>query len=91
MSTTQNTGYPSVDKPWRKFFSEEVLNTELPKQTMFEYIYEANKDRPDYIALEYMDMKPVTFAQLWENIEIAAKGLTALGVKPGEIVTVANP
>lgn len=89
--TANRTGYPSIDRPWKKFFTEDVLGTELPKQTMFEYIYEANKDRPDYIALEYMDMKKVTFAELWENIEIAAKGLTALGVKPGEIVTVAMP
>ena len=91
MSTTQNTGYPSIDKPWRKFFTDEVLNAELPKQTMFEYIYEANKDYEDQIAIEYLDMKPVTYGQLWEHIETVAKSLTALGVKPGEIVTVAMP
>ena len=91
MSTTQTTGYPSIDKPWRKFFTEEVMNTELPKQTMFEYIYEANKGYEDKIAIEYLDMKPVTYGQLWEHIETVAKSLTALGVKPGEIVTVAMP
>ena len=91
MSTAKQTGFPSIDKPWLKFFSQDVIDTKLPSQTMFEYIYEANKDRGDSIALEYMDMKPVTFNELWENIEVAAKALTALGVKVGEIVTVAMP
>lgn len=85
------TGYASIDRPWRNSFSKEVLAAELPSQTMFEYIYEANKDRSDEIALEYMDMKKVTFGELWQHIEEAAKGLTALGVQPGEIVTIAMP
>ena len=91
-TVSQNkTGYASIDRPWRKGFSKEVLAAELPSQTMFEYIYEANKDRSDEIALEYMDMKKVTFGELWQHIEEAAKGLTALGVQPGEIVTIAMP
>ena len=91
-TVSQNkTGYASIDRPWRKGFSKEVLAAELPSQTMFEYIYEANKDRSDEIALEYMDMKKVTYGELWQHIEEAAKGLTALGVQPGEIVTIAMP
>ena len=91
-TVSQNkTGYASIDRPWRSGFSKEVLAAELPSQTMFEYIYEANKNRPDGIALEYMDMKKVTYGELWQHIEEAAKGLTALGVQPGEIVTIAMP
>ena len=91
-TVSQNkTGYASIDRPWRSGFSKEVLAAELPSQTMFEYFYEANKNRPDGIALEYMDMKKVTYGELWQHIEEAAKGLTALGVQPGEIVTIAMP
>ena len=91
MSEVQKTGFASIDQPWKKYFSEEVFNAKMPKQTMYEFMYEANKDHPDAIAIEYLDMKPVTFRQFWDHIEETAKALTALGVQPGEIVTIAMP
>lgn len=31
--TTQNmTGYPSIDKPWLKYYSEEAINAPLPEE-----------------------------------------------------------
>lgn len=85
-----NLTYPSIDKPWKKHMSEAAMNLELPKGSMFDLIYANNKDYPDDIAIEYMGIK-VTYRELWENIEAVAKGLTALGVQPGEIVTIAMP
>ena len=33
--TTQNmTGYPSIDKPWLKYSSEEAINAPLPEGSM---------------------------------------------------------
>ena len=32
------TGYPSIDKPWLKYYSEEAINAPLPEMTMFQYI-----------------------------------------------------
>ena len=32
----RNTGYPSIDKPWLKYYSEEALHGEIPKCTMYE-------------------------------------------------------
>lgn len=32
------TGYPSVDKPWLKYYSEEEVNIKLPERTMYEHI-----------------------------------------------------
>ena len=31
----KKTGYPSIDKPWMKYYSEEALYGEIPKCTMF--------------------------------------------------------
>ena len=30
------TGYPSIDKPWLKYYSDEVINVELPTGTIYE-------------------------------------------------------
>ena len=38
------TGYPSIDKPWLKYYSEEAINAPLPEMTMYQYIWENNKD-----------------------------------------------
>ena len=42
----QITGYPSIDKPWLKYYSEEARNAVMP-----EYIYESNKDCKQNIAI----------------------------------------
>lgn len=44
LCTEQLTGQPSVDKPWLKFYSKEAVETKLPECTMYEYLYENNKE-----------------------------------------------
>ena len=34
------TGYPSIDNPWLKYYSEEAINTPLPEYTIYEYLME---------------------------------------------------
>ena len=83
-------GYPSIDKPWLKYYSEEAINAPLPECTIYEYLYENNKDYPKDIALEYMGSK-ITFGELFVRIDECIKSLTALNVKQGDIVTIALP
>ncbi|MEE1274680.1 MAG: AMP-binding protein [Olegusella sp.] len=84
------TGYPSVDKPWLKYYSEEAINAPLPECTIFEYLQKNNQDHPDDVAIIYFSRK-ITYRELFENIEKTAKAFCSLGVKPGEIVTIALP
>ena len=83
------TGYPSVDKPWLKYYSEEAIHAPLPECTVYEYLWENNKDHLDDIALSYFDRK-ISFGEMFSNIDRAAKGFTALGVKQGDIVVMAT-
>lgn len=89
MQEKKLTGYPSIDKPWLKYYSEEAINAPLPECTIYEYLWENNKDHLDDIALNYFDRK-VTYGELFENIEKAAKAFSALGVKQGDIVVMAT-
>lgn len=50
----KKTGYPSIDKPWLKYYSDEAINTALPECTIYEYLYENNKDYPTDIAINYL-------------------------------------
>ena len=35
----EQTGFPSVDKPWLKYYSEEAIQEKLPECTMYDLIY----------------------------------------------------
>lgn len=34
MKEKKLTGYPSVDKPWLKFYSEETINAKMPSDSI---------------------------------------------------------
>lgn len=81
------TGYPSIDKPWLKFYTEEQINTDLPECTVYELLWNKNKDHLGEIALNYYGHR-FTYGQLFDRIERAAKAFSALGVKAGDIVII---
>ena len=80
-------GYPSIDKPWLKYYSEEAINAPLPECTIYEYLWENNKDFPNNVALNYFDRK-ITYGEVFDNIEEATKSFSSLGLVNGDIVTV---
>lgn len=87
------TGYPSIDKPWLKYYRDEALKTEMPRCTAYDYLWKSNKDYLNNIALNYFGRK-ICFAELFESIEKVAAAYQRIGVKPGDIVvftTVTTP
>ena len=44
------TGYPSIDKPWLKYYSDEAKNRSLPQETMYHRLIRANKGKESAIA-----------------------------------------
>lgn len=81
------TGYPSIDKPWLKYYSKAVIEKELPKCTLYEYMYENNKDYKQYTALNYFGRK-MTYGELFHNIDIVADALISNGVNKGDVVSI---
>ena len=76
----------SEEKIWMKYYSEEAKNLSFPKATVYNYLKEVNKDRPDGPALYYYGTK-ITFRNLVERIEACAKAFAAIGVKEGDVVS----
>ena len=81
------TGYPSIDKPWLKYFSDSEKNMTIPKGSMFDYLYERNSAYPHDIALEYYGRR-ISYQNLFRQIDKCCRNLTAMGVGKGDIVTV---
>lgn len=84
------TGYPSIDKPWLKYYSEEAINTPLPECTVWENIYKRNKDHLTDTALLYFGKK-ISYGKLFSEIDKTAKALAYLGVKNGDNVAICMP
>ena len=53
----KHMGYPSEDKPWLKFYSDEAIHTQLPDCSLYEYLWDCNKDHLDDDALNYFGAK----------------------------------
>ena len=83
------TGYPSIDKPWMKYYSDEVINMKVPHCTMLEMVYNNNKENLNGTAINYFDKK-TTYAQFFKDIDRMAKAFLAYGIKAGDIVTVVS-
>ena len=81
------TGYPSIDKPWLKYYSKAAIDAPLPECTIYEYLWENNKDHLNDVALIYFGRK-IRYHQLFTDIESCAKSLKSLGVNEGDVVTV---
>ena len=81
------TGYPSIDKPWLKYYPDSLADKPLPQKSLYKYIYEANKDHKTNYAFNYFG-KRITYGQLFYEIDRCAKALLRLGVKAGDIVTI---
>ena len=78
------TGKASIDKPWLKFYPEGLRNLDVPKITIESFLKMKNPDE-NKIAFEYYGNK-ITWKQLWEEVDIAARALKALGFEEGDRV-----
>ena len=75
------TGKASIDKPWLKFYPEELRNMETPVITVEKFLRAKNPDE-NKIAFEYYGNK-ITWKELWEEVDKAAKSLKVLGFGEG--------
>lgn len=82
-----NTGYPSIDKPWMKYYEGRKCFFGNPEQTLFDFAYEANKEFLDTTAIEYLGRK-ITYRSFFNTIEKCKDNLAALGIGKGDIITV---
>ena len=85
MEQTQLTGYPSIDKPWLKYYSREAIDAPLPECTVYEYIWQNNRDDMDDVALIYFGRK-ITYREMFRETERVRNALLNEGVRKGDKV-----
>lgn len=84
------TGYPSIDKPWLNYYPKYLIDREMPKCTMYDYILKGNNFYPNRTALNYFNNK-ITYSKLFEHIDVVARSFLEMGVKKGDIISISMP
>ncbi|MBQ4129225.1 MAG: acyl--CoA ligase [Ruminococcus sp.] len=84
------TGYPSIDKPWLKYYTEEEINAETPKCSIYQKIYENNLHFTNQTALLFFGKK-ITYKKLFSQIDRTAIALASYGVVNGDNVAICMP
>lgn len=85
-NTVELTGKASIDKPWLKFYPEALREVQVPKMPLGDFLKMKNPNG-DKIAFEYYG-NVITWKSFWEEVEVAAKALAALGFKKGDRIPV---
>ena len=81
------TGYPSIDKPWLKYYSGAIPATVDPDCSMWEFLRKCNQHKERYFALNYFGRR-ISYGELFNQIDRVACALRALGVKPGDVISI---
>ena len=87
------TGYPSVDKPWLKYYrdnAEEDANSIPENKTVWDVIEESFYKHMDIPAIDYFGRR-ISRKEFIENVYLWAKAFKSLGVKEDEIVAYYGP
>ena len=72
---------------WDKFYPKDKRTVEVPNMSLFEFIYEENKDRQDNIAINYFNRK-WTYRELFHQIDLCAKAMRSQGIREGDVVSI---
>lgn len=82
------TGYPSIDRTHEKNWSFSDKHPMIPGVSVYNAVNLMTKDFNDKYAVDCLDLR-VTYKQMKEDAVIISKAMKEMGVKQGDIVTVA--
>lgn len=80
------TGFPSVDKPWLKYYKKPLTEEDIPDGSAYHFLFESNKNHMEETAIIYFNRK-ITYRELFSEIKKTASALSSLGIGKGDIVT----
>ena len=77
----------SANAPWVKYYGSTPATIDYPRTTMYQQVVETSRQYPENIAYNFMG-KLTNYRTFVSRIDAAAKGLTAMGLKRGDRITI---
>ncbi len=90
MKEKKLTGYPSIDKPQNNGYSFFEKNPIIPNLSVYNSLKLINMLYKDRDAIDCLDVK-VTYGKVFDDAVTISRALKELGVKKGQIVSIAMP
>ena len=81
------SGYPSIDKPWLKYYDMKPEDLLYQEKTLFQYVWDNNKDRLDETVMMYFGKK-ISYRTFFDKVQQAAKAFRSFGIESGDMVTI---
>ena len=78
------------NEPWLSYYSREERKIKFTKKSIYEFLKDSVGDDKGLIALNYFNHK-ITYREMFENIDIVARGLREFGVKEKDVVSMCLP
>ena len=85
-----NVGYASIDKPWLKYYDEQMIIKNAPKMTIYAAVRENCLKNSKLTAINCFGFK-INYKEFLKRIEQASNSLCAYGIKEGDVVTICSP
>ena len=82
--------YSNIPAPWLSSYGEVPAHLDYSDKTMSQAVLDTAAAEGDFPALTFMGRK-ISYSELAENIELAARSFYALGVRTGQRVLVCLP
>lgn len=79
------TGYPSIDKPWIKYYTEQQKSVRFEPMSMYQLVRKNNAAHQNDTAFNYMGNQ-ISYGTLLRKIDDAANAMAACGVQSGDTV-----
>ena len=80
----------SANAPWTAFYGNTPASLAYPEKTMYQMLRDTARQYPEHTAYVFMGKK-TSYAAFLKRVESAAKGLTAMGIRKGDRVTICMP
>ena len=80
----------SDDQPWLSYYNKEDNTIKITDKCIYEYMVSCVGQDTDLIALNYFGYR-MSYGEMFDKIDNAAKAFRSIGVKEGDVVTVCLP
>lgn len=83
----ESNRYPSIERPWEKYYVEDKLSVLETKRTVWREVLENNNEHLADTAIEFFGAR-ISYRKLFHEVDACAAALVASGVREGDFVTV---
>ncbi len=82
--------FKKYKRRWHKFYNKNEREVETPNMSLYEYLYNSNKERLNNTAINYFGNKS-TYNSFFNSIDTCAKALKSQGVRKGDVISICMP